>query len=114
MGQADSSSAKMTSAVYLTLRNDGATADTLLAAYTDVARDVEIHETRMEEGVMRMRQMQHVAIPAGESISMKPGGLHIMLIGLTRELAIGDAFDVTLEMAQSGKRSIEVVVRQPE
>jgi copper(I)-binding protein len=112
---ADSAAAPLsTSAVYLTLRNAGRRADTLISARTDVANAVEIHESSMDEGVMRMRQAQHVVIPADGSVELKPGGLHIMLIGLTRDLAVDDQFGVTLELAQSGERSVDVVVIQPE
>ncbi len=113
--RADSSAAAMmTSAVYLTLRNNGDVADTLVSAATDAAQAVEIHESRMEDGVMRMRQRDNVEIPAGESVVLAPGGLHVMLIGLTQELTEGDEFDVTLTLTRSGQRSMTVVVRRPE
>lgn len=111
--QADSSTAALTtSAVYFTLRNTGGRSDTLTAASSDVAGTVEIHESRMEDDVMRMRQLQSIEIPAGESVTFKPGGLHVMLIGLTRQLAVGDAFALTLDLSESGERSIQVTVRQ--
>ncbi|MDX1741129.1 MAG: copper chaperone PCu(A)C [Rhodothermales bacterium] len=118
MGQshmADSTAAPVsTSAVYLTLTNAGGIADTLIGANTDVANAVEIHKSLMEDGVMRMRQVQSVEIPAGGSAELKPGGLHIMLIGLRRDLAVGDQFGVILQLAQGGDRPVDVVVRQPE
>lgn len=111
--QTDSAAAAVTtSAVYFTLRNDGGRSDTLTAASTDVARAVEIHESRMENGVMRMRQVQSVEVPAGQSVTFRPGGLHVMLIGLTRELAVGDSFALTLDLSQSGEISIQVAARQ--
>jgi copper(I)-binding protein len=111
--RADSAAAAVTtSAVYFTLRNAGGRSDTLRAASTDVANAIEIHESRVDDGVMRMRQLQSVEVPAGESVTFRPGGLHVMLIGLTRDLAVGDAFTLTLDLSQSGERSIRVTVRQ--
>ena len=116
MTPADSADAApvRTSAVYLTLRNAGERPDTLFGATTDVARAVEIHESRMEGDVMRMRQVQSVEIPPDGSVVLRPGGLHIMLIGVARELAVGDQFGLTLQLAQSGERTVVVEVRQPE
>lgn len=103
-----------TSAVYMTLSNGSATSDRLLRAKTDVAHSVEIHETKMEGDVMRMQQVEGgVETPAGGQVELKPGGLHIMLIGLTRDLSAGDTFPVTLEFASGATLTVEAEVRQP-
>ncbi|HNS03275.1 MAG TPA: copper chaperone PCu(A)C [Anaerolineae bacterium] len=102
------------SAVYMRLTNDGAAADRLTAARADVSHAVEIHETVMEGDVMRMQQVQDgIEIPAGGQIELKPGSYHIMLIGLTRDLAVGDTFPVRLEFASGEKLTVEAEVRQP-
>jgi copper(I)-binding protein len=103
-----------TSAVYMTLNNPSAASDRLISAQTDVAHSVEIHETRMEGDVMRMQQVEDgIETPAGGQVELKPGGLHIMLIGLTRDLNVGDTFPVTLKFASGATLTVEAEVRQP-
>jgi copper(I)-binding protein len=100
------------SAVYLELLNEGRADDRLVGASTRVARSTEIHESRVEDGVMRMRPVGGVAVPAGGHVALEPGGLHIMLIGVTRSLAAGDTIDVTLTFATSPPLRIPVPVQQ--
>ena len=103
-----------TSAVYVTLTNPSEVSDRLFSPKTDVAHSVEIHETRMEGDVMRMQQVEGgIETPAGGQVELKPGGLHIMLIGLTRDLKVGDTFPVTLEFASGATLTVEAEVRQP-
>jgi copper(I)-binding protein len=103
-----------TSAVFMVLENDGGEDDRLVGAQTDVAEMVELHETVMEGEVMRMQHLPDgIELPAGEEVLLKPGGLHVMLIGLTQNLQVGDSFEVVLEFEKSGTMSIDVEVRQP-
>ena len=81
------------SAVYLTIVNNTAQADRLTGAATDAAAAVEI--------------------AAGESVSLAPGGLHIMLIGLQRNLIAGEKLDLTLTFEKAGQVSVEAEIRQP-
>lgn len=102
------------SAVYMVLANGGAEADSLVAAQADVSKAIEIHETVMEGDVMRMQQVEGgIQVPAGGQVELKPGGYHVMLIGLTRDLAVGDKFPLTLEFASGAKLQVEAEVRQP-
>ena len=102
------------SAVYMVLANGGAAADRLVAAQADVSNAVEIHETKMEGDVMRMAQVEGgIEVPAGGQVELKPGGYHVMLIGLTRDLAVGDTFPVTLEFESGKSLVVEAEVRQP-
>jgi hypothetical protein len=102
------------SAVYMLLANGGAAADRLVAAQADVSNAIEIHETKMEGDVMRMQQVEGgIEVPAGGQVELKPGGYHVMLIGLTRDLAVGDTFPVTLEFASGATLAVEAEVRQP-
>lgn len=101
-----------TSAVYLVLRNRGREGDRLIGARTDVARTVELHHSSIEDGIMRMRQVDAVEVPARGEARLEPGGYHIMLIGLVRGLEVGDRFEVTLEFEKSGARVVEVVVER--
>jgi copper(I)-binding protein len=100
------------SAIYLQLVNRGRTADRLMAASSEAAAAVEIHESRVEDGVMRMRPVDGVALAAGERVALEPGGLHIMLMGVTRSLVVGDTLAVTLSFEQSDSLAIRVPVEQ--
>ncbi len=100
-------------AVYLKLVNTGEVADRLVSAETDVASVVELHETKMEGDVMKMSPVSGgIELPAGETVSLEPGGLHIMLIDLTEDLAPGDKIKLTLNFEISDPISIEAEVRE--
>jgi hypothetical protein len=102
------------SAVYMVLANGGAAAERLVAAQADVSNAIEIHETKMEGDVMRMAQVEGgIEVPAGGQVELKPGGYHVMLIGLTRDLNVGDKFPVTLEFESGNTLAVEAEVRQP-
>jgi copper(I)-binding protein len=94
------------SAAYMTIRNDGA-ADTLVAARTDIARRVELHTHILEDGVARMREVEGgIAAPAGETVTLAPGGLHVMLMGLNGPLAAGATLPLTLVFENAGEMAI--------
>ncbi|MFO7548531.1 MAG: copper chaperone PCu(A)C [Acidimicrobiia bacterium] len=97
-------------AVYLTITNGGAQDDVLTGVTSDVAEAVELHETVISDGTAGMRPVEALDIPAGASLVLEPGGLHIMLIGLERALEEGDDFVVTLEFARSGPVDVTVEV----
>jgi copper(I)-binding protein len=103
-----------TGGVFMLLRNTGSEADTLIAAQCEVAGTAEIHETTMEGGVMKMRPVVGgIEVPAGGQVELKPGGYHVMLIGLTKDLQEGDRFPVVLQFQKSGKLTVEAEVRAP-
>lgn len=98
------------SAIYARLINRGEQPDRLVVASTAAAGLVEIHESKLEGDVMQMRPIEGgLEIPAGGAVELKPGGLHIMLMELQRELVPGDAIAVTL-IFESGA---ELVVGVP-
>lgn len=100
-----------TGAAYLTITNNGDEDETLLAAKTDVAGAVEIHETKMDGDVMRMAPLKDgLVIPAGETVALEPGGTHLMLIGLTKSLIAGGTFELTLTFAQAGDVTVTVPI----
>jgi len=105
--------APSTSAVYMTLRNTGGSADTLRGARASVAEAVEIHESRTEDGIMRMRQVGRIVVEPGQSVRLQPGGYHLMLVRLRQDLGPGDSISVSLEFAKSGERAVLVGVREP-
>jgi copper(I)-binding protein len=103
-----------TAGVFLRLVNGGGEADRLLGGSTDVADVVEIHETVMEGDVMRMQMLSGgLEIPAGGEVVLQPGSYHLMLIGLQRDLAVGDELELALAFEQSGTLTVEAQVRQP-
>jgi len=99
-------------AVFMTLKNEGGAEDVLVSAATEVAETVELHESKMDEnGVMKMSPVPNIPVPANGSTTLKPGGLHVMLIGMQQELAVGDTFSLTLNFEKTGAQTIEVEVR---
>jgi copper(I)-binding protein len=103
-----------TGAIFMLLVNDGAAADRLVGGSTDVAEVVEIHETTMEGEVMKMRMLpEGLEVPARSEVLLKPGGYHVMLIGMKQDLRPGDRFTVDLEFEKSGTVTVESEVRKP-
>lgn len=92
---------------YMTITNTGTGDDTLVAVESGFPKTM-IHKTTMEDGVMKMRhQKGGVPIPAGETVSFEPGGLHIMFMGLEAPLKDGEKNTATLVFEKAGK--VEVV-----
>lgn len=112
LGPAATPAGARTGAVYMTLANKANTADSLTGASSDVAAKVQIHEMAVINGVMQMRQpVNGLAIPAGGSVTLKPGSYHVMLIGLKRALTAGEAVPLTLTFAKPGIISVTVPVK---
>lgn len=112
-GTADMQPMPGTSAIYMTIHNDGTAADRLIGAAADVARTVEIHETRIEAGMAQMGRIEGILVPAKGKAVLKPRGLHVMLIGLRHDLKPGDRFPVTLRFEKFGEVRLTVEVRMP-
>ena len=81
---------------FLSLKNDSNSDRSLVRAESDVAKNVELHEHVHQDGMMQMREVEKIDIAKGTTTALKPGGLHIMLIGLTRDLKVGDIVDIKL------------------
>ena len=97
-------------AAYLVLVNDGDAADRLVAVKADVSELVELHTHTMEDGVMRMRAVPAIDVPAGATTELKPGGLHIMLLNLKAPLVEGESFPATLVFENAGEVVVEVAI----
>jgi copper(I)-binding protein len=82
----------------------------LVAASSPTAKQVEIHEMTMVKDVMRMRPIAELALPAGQEVVLKPGGHHIMLMGIERQFTQGDVIPITLTIKEGDgpTRTIEV------
>lgn len=99
------------SAAYFVIQNGGA-ADVLLSASGNVASAVELHISKMQDGTMMMEQQEKVDVPANSAVEFKPGGLHVMLISLPKELKAGDSFPLTLRFQNAGEIQINVPVKE--
>ncbi|ODT76810.1 MAG: hypothetical protein ABS76_30010 [Pelagibacterium sp. SCN 64-44] len=96
---------------FLTLTNAGAEDDVLVSASAEIAAETQIHEMAMQGDVMKMRQLADgLAVPAGESVVLAPGGFHIMFMGLKAPLMEGDSVPVTLTFAKAGSVTISLAV----
>ena len=97
-------------AAYLRIENAGDN-DRLIAASSDRAGKVELHSMEMTDGVMRMREVEGgVPVPANGNVALEPGGLHIMLMGLTQPLVEGERFPMTLTFEKAGTIEVEIAV----
>jgi copper(I)-binding protein len=98
---------------FVTMANKGASPDRLVAASSPAAGKVEIHSMEIKDGVMIMRPVAGgLEIPAGGTVEMKPGGLHLMLMQVEEPFAAGTV-PLTLEFETAGKIEIELPVRAP-
>jgi copper(I)-binding protein len=98
-----------TGAVYMTLTGTGAP-DRLVSISTPVAAMAGLHESVNDNGVMRMRPVEGLALQPGAPVSLKPGGLHVMLMQLKHPLKAGDSFPVTLVFAHAAPLTVTATV----
>jgi periplasmic copper chaperone A len=120
-------------AAYMTIQNTGTAADALIGASSPAATTVEVHETVVmgspapapsdgmgspmpsasgDGGMMGMRPIARLEIPAGGTVELKPGSYHIMLIGLTQELKVGDKIEITLKFEKAPEVKVTAEVRE--
>lgn len=99
-----------TAAVYFTVQNTGDSDDALLAAATDIADEVQLHQSVMEGGAMKMQPVPRIAVPAHGEARLARGGLHVMLLGLRRPLREGDQFELRLTFERAGSVTVTVPV----
>ncbi|HUR43339.1 MAG TPA: copper chaperone PCu(A)C [Aestuariivirga sp.] len=95
---------------YVTLTNRGAEADRLLSIATDGAAMAHLHDTKSQDGVLSMEAIESLDLPAGKTVEMKPGGLHIMLMGLKAPLQTGGKLHLELSFEKAGKVTVDVPV----
>jgi periplasmic copper chaperone A len=100
---------QLNSILYMQIANHGSDA-ALVSASTDAAKIVELHAHVNDNGVMRMRKIEKIDLPEGQKVMLKPGGMHVMLIGLNRDLLLGESVDVTLEFSDGSKKLLTAPV----
>ncbi|MCX7684041.1 MAG: copper chaperone PCu(A)C [Acetobacteraceae bacterium] len=96
---------------FMLLSNTGSAPDRLVSAASPAARVVELHTHIREGEVMRMRPVPDIPIPPGETVRLQPGGLHVMLIGLTRPLERGQQVPLTLRFERGGEVTVLLEVQ---
>ncbi|WP_419903760.1 copper chaperone PCu(A)C [Kiloniella sp.] len=100
-------------ASFLSLHNMGSEDDTLISAKGTAAKRIELHSHTMVDGVMKMRQVEGgIPVKAGSMVELKPGGFHIMMMGLSAPLKEGEMFPLTLTFEKSGSVDIMVHVEK--
>jgi len=98
------------SALFMTLQNNSDTEKSLIKVSGDIAKSIEIHQHSHKNGMMEMRKIDKVTIPANNQTALKPGGYHVMLIGLNKKLKSGNTFDLTLHFNDDSKQLIKAKV----
>ena len=98
-----------TAAAYLTITNAGG-ADRLTRVSASVGQ-ASLHSTSMDGGVMRMRHVEALDVPASETVALKPGGVHVMIAGVKQPLPAGSSFPLQLTFEKAGERSVAIAVR---
>lgn len=98
---------------FMTIVNPGPEDDRVVAARTPVSPIAELHTHIKDGDVMRMRQVPEIAVPAGETVVLQPGGLHVMFMKLDAPLTEGQTFPLTLTFEKAGEQTVEVTVMGP-
>ena len=101
-------------AAYFRVENSGGESDRIVSARTDIADTVEIHTHEMDGGMMKMRRVESVEVPAGGEARFKPHGLHLMLFGLKEPLAGGTSYALTVVFEKAGELDVSVDVKRVE
>jgi hypothetical protein len=99
-----------TAAIYVTIEAAGG--DRLTGASTPAAQKAEIHLMTMDNGIMKMRQVDGIDLPAGTPVTLRPGGYHIMLTGLAKPLEERQSFPLTLDFTKAGARDVTVSIEK--
>jgi periplasmic copper chaperone A len=85
-------------------------ADKLIGGSTPAAERLELHTMSMEGDVMKMREVASIDLPAGQKVDLKPGGLHVMFIGIKEPLKLGSKVPVTLKFEKAGEVKVDFEV----
>ena len=96
---------------FMRLHNSGSTADALIAVKTTVAASAELHSHTMDNGVMQMRAVPKIALPAGSTVTLQPGGLHVMLMELKAPLKKATSFTATLVFEKAAEQTVRFTVQ---
>ena len=95
---------------FMEIKNKGA-ADKLVSASSDAAKVAELHASDTSNGVMTMRKVDSIDIPANGELTLKPGGYHVMLIGLNRPLVAGEKLPIKLKFEKAGEVTVDAKIK---
>ena len=98
-------------AAYMTIENQTGADISLRSASTEVAQTIELHKMELVDGIMKMHRVEAIDIPAGGTAELKPGGYHLMVIGLKKELKEGDKVTITLAFSNDLRKTITIPVK---
>jgi len=98
-------------AAFMTVTNSGETSCDIVAVETSVAERAELHTHLHENGMMKMRQVGKVEVPAGETVLFKPGSLHIMMFGLQRDLVEDETVSLIIDFSNCDDVTVDATVR---
>ena len=101
-------------AAYFRVRNRSGEPDRIVSVRTDIAETVELHTHDMEGGMMQMRQVESIEVPAAGEVLLKPHGLHVMLFGLNQPLVDGESFNLTVVFEKAGELDLTVDIKRTE
>jgi copper(I)-binding protein len=99
------------SAAFMQIHNADANDHALVSASSPAAKVVELHTHIHEDGMMKMRKIDSIDLPAGKATHLKPGGLHVMLIDLIKDLNDGDQLQLTLEFDNGSQQQLNLPVK---
>lgn len=103
----------MATGAFMTIRNSGKQEVRIVSASNPASAVTELHTHLNEGGVMKMRQVKDILVPAGGEAVLKPGGLHVMLIDMKGPLSAGDTVPITLKLEDGSSKEIGAIVRNP-
>ncbi len=95
---------------FMSIKNTGGESDSLLGAVCGAAMMTQVHETTMDDGVMKMREVSAIEIPAGQIVELKHGGYHIMLMDLKQDVLAGGATECILKFEKAGDATVSLMV----
>ena len=98
-------------AAYFRIENRGQASDRLVSAHSPIADRAEVHAHEMDGGMMTMRRVHAVEVPAQGEVAFEPGGLHVMLLGLKKPLVAGERFPLALGFEKAGTIEVPVEIR---
>ena len=99
-------------AMFMSMDNASASTQELVSADTTASDHAELHEHKMTDGMMQMGQVEKIPVNAKSSAALKPGGYHIMLIGLKKDLQLGEMVDVKLGFKDGSSKTVKAEVKK--
>jgi len=99
------------SAAFLTVKNTTSSDIDIIKASSDIAQNVELHTHDMKDGIMKMYQVPKITVPKNAEVTLKPGGYHVMLIGLNNPLKVGENVALTLELSNGETKTINAPIK---